>query len=69
MTICDSCLHSRVIRHNGRQSMICTYEQGAKVHRPYCPDYINREGFVWMDKNRRKERERYNELGYIALSI
>ena len=68
MTICDSCLHSRVMRRNGRQFMLCTYELGAKVHRPYCPDYINREGFIWKYKNRQK-RERYNESGYMALSL
>jgi hypothetical protein len=50
--------------------MLCAYEQGAKIHREYCPDYMNRESVIKWDKNKRKERERYKELGgYLSTSI
>lgn len=70
MTICNSCFYARVKRRKGRQSMLCAYEQGAKIHREYCPDYMNRESVIKWDKNKRKERERYKELGgYLSTSI
>ena len=64
-TICNSCLYARMKRVAGKQTLICNYEKGAKIYREYCPDYMNREGAIKWDKNKRKERERYKELMHL----
>ena len=65
MNICISCMHAKVSCRNGNKIMQCAYEQGAKIHRQYCPDYRNKENTVKWDRNLRKERERSKQLGYL----
>ena len=68
-TICNSCFYARVTHHKESQSLICAYEPGAKIHRQYCPDYMNREGVIRGEKNKRIKPERYKRTGYSSMSI
>ncbi len=49
-TICGSCFYARLIHSKNKQAIICTVEQGAKIYRQYCPDYMNKDGIIGLEK-------------------